>query len=172
LSIVDSYRELHESNKFLITFPLWLLFLFGVFYWGRFWSFSPIGEYIDSSIRSIIMPILDSLLDNPIIGYEIIINPKYRVVITPECNGLIPYLMILAAYLAYPCKLLTKIFYSIFAFLIFFIMNILRLYIVIVIVNNYGTNYFYLVHDIGGNLLLIITGAVLFLSYLKVCSEK
>jgi len=118
------------------------------------------------------MQILNTLLSNPIIGYDIVINPKYRVVITPECNGLIPYLMILAAVVAYYCSLTKKIIYSITAFIIFFIVNIIRLYIVVIVVSKYGSNYFYMVHDIGGNILLIVTGALIFLTYIKACSAE
>jgi len=170
LSVIKAYKNLNASNRFLVNFPLWLLFLFGVFYWGKYWSYSPIGEYLDSTIRASIMPILDTFLDNPIIDYDIVINPKYRVVITPECNGIIPYLMILSAILAYPCKITQKIVWAILSFFIFFIINIIRLYIVAIVVSKYGTNWFYLIHDIGGNLLLIITGATIFLLYLKRCN--
>ena len=169
MSIINSYRRIDASIRFLIAFFFWLLVLFGLFYWGKYWSYSPLGEYLDSSIRALIMPILDSLLKNPIINYDIIINPKYRVVITPECNGLIPYLMILAAIIAYSCQIARKIFWGLFAFIIFFVMNIIRLYIVVKIVNIYGTKYFYLVHDIGGNILLIATGAIIFMIYIKGC---
>ena len=170
MSIVDSFRRLDASNRFLIAFPLWLLVIFGLFYWGKYWSYSPIGEYLDSSIRAAIMPILDLLFNNPIINYDIVINPRYRIVITPECNGLIPYFMILAAILAYPCGIKRKLIWAISAFLIIFIVNIIRLYIVVAVVNNFGTQYFYLVHDIGGNILLVATGAIIFLTYLKGCN--
>jgi exosortase/archaeosortase family protein len=172
LSIIDSYRKIDASIRFLIAFPFWLLVLFGLFYWGKYWNYSPFGEAIDSLIRSLIMPILDTILNNPIIDYAILINPKYRIIITPECNGLIPYLMILAAILAYPCRLSRKLFWGVLAFVIMFIMNIIRLYIVVEVVNIYGTKYFYLIHDIVGNMLLIITGALIFLRYLKGCSEE
>ncbi len=172
LSIIDSYRRIDSNIRFLIAFPFWLALLFGLFYWGKYWSYSPFGEALDSAIRSLIMPILDTILNNPIIDYDIIINPKFRVVITPECNGIIPYLMILAAILAYPCRFTKKIFWAIFAFIIIFIVNIIRLYIVVEVVNRFGGDYFYLVHDIGGNILLIITGALLYLRYLKGCSAE
>ena len=172
MSVIKAYKNLESSNRFLIAFLFWLLVLFGLFYWGKYWSYSPIGEYLDKSIRSLIMPILNIIVDNPIVGYDIVINPKYRVLITPECNGLIPFLMIAAAIIAYPCNLLRKIKWLIFSFVMFFVMNILRLYIVVLVVSKFGSSYFYLVHDVGGNILLILTGALLFLPYLKGCNEE
>ncbi len=172
MSVIDTYKNLDSSNKFLVAFPFWLAVLFGLFYWGNYYSLSPIGECIDSAVRSIIMSILDSLLENPILGYDIVIDAKYRVVITPECNGLIPYLMILSAIVAYPCKMRSKVLFALSSFFIFFVVNIIRLYVVVWVVNSYGSSAFYLVHDVGGNLLLIATGAVIFLTYLGMCSAK
>ncbi len=169
MSITKTYKK-DSSNSFIIYFFIWLAILFGLFYWGKYWQYSPIGKELDISIRSLIMPILDTILNNPIIDYDIIINPKYRVVITPECNGLIPYLMILSAILAFNCNFIKKLIWGILAFFIFFIINIIRLYFVILVVNRYGPKYFYLIHDIVGNILLIITGAVIFLIYIKGCS--
>jgi len=171
VSIINRYKALDNQNRFIVKFIFWLIVLFGLFYWGRFWSYSPIGEYIDSGLRAIIMPILDALLDNSIDKYDILINSKYSVVITPECNGIIPYLMILAAILAYPCPAKRKFIYAISSAIIFFVMNILRLYIVVEVVNRFGANSFYLIHDIFGNLLLMATGAFIFLSYLK-CNKR
>ena len=169
MSIIKKYRELDASTRFLIAFPVWLLILFGLFYWGRFWSHSPIGEYLDSLIRSIIMPILDALLDSPIIGYDIIINPHYKVVITPECNGLIPFLMISAAIIAFSCSIKRKVIWVLASAAIFFVVNIFRLYIVAIVVKRYGSEYFYYIHDIGGNLILVVTGALIFLRYIRGC---
>jgi len=172
LSIVQRYKNLDSSNKFLILFPLWLLTLFGLFYWGNYYSLSPIGKVIDSAQRGIIMPILDTILQNPIINYDIVINPKYRIIITPECNGIIPYLMILAAIIAFSCQLKRKIIWAILSYIVIFVVNIIRLIVVVNVVNSYGTDSFYLIHDIGGNLLLILTGSGLFLLYIRGCFVK
>ena len=171
MSIGSRWKSIEPSNRFLIAYPIWFLILFGLFYWGSYWSASPIGYYLDSLQREMIMGVLDSLLDNQIVGYDIVINPQYHVVITPECNGFVPYFIFLAGVLAYPCRLASKLFWLVFGYLIFTVVNLIRLYIVTVVVNNYGADYFFLIHDIGGNVLLIVTGMVSFLIYLKSCTK-
>ena len=133
---------------------------------------SPIGQFIDSVQRDMIMAVLDSTLENSIQNFDIVINPKFHVVITPECNGFVPYYIFLAGVLAYSCNLKRKIIYAVFSYLIFTVVNLIRLYTVTQIVNRYGEDSFYYAHDIGGNLLLIITGMWLFLKYLKGCVKE
>ena len=158
------------SRRFLLFYPLWFLILFGLFYWGRYWSFSPIGEAVDGALRELIMHILDAILPNKIEGYEIIINPKYRVVITPECNGMVPFLIYLAGVLAYPKELLCKLFWSALGLFAFMFFNVVRLVIVVLVVNSFGDGAFFWIHDIGGNLLLVMLGSILFVNYLNRCS--
>jgi exosortase/archaeosortase family protein len=172
LSIKNNRFNLSPNTRFLIGYFFWFLFLFGVFYWGKYWSYSPIGKIIDFYVREAIMAILDSFLQNKILNYDIIINSKYHIVITPECNGLIPYFILLSAILAYGCSILKKIFWAILGFVVFFIANIIRLIVVVEIVNIYGSDAFYYIHDIAGNIFLVIIGMILFTSYLKRCDEK
>jgi len=169
LSIKNNRLNLSPDIKFVISYFVWFLILFGIFYWGKYWSYSPLGKIIDYYIREAIMAILDSFLQNKIVNYDIIINSKYHIVITPECNGLIPYLILLGAIVAYGCKIATKIFWAILGFVIFFIANIIRLIVVVEVVNIYGSEAFYYIHDIAGNIFLIIIGMILFTSYLKRC---
>ena len=168
MSIKDK-GSIEPSNRFIILYFIWFLILFGIFYWGTYWSASKIGFYIDYYQRDFIMQMLDALLDNKIVNYDIIINPKYHVVITPECNGLVPYFIFLAGVLAYSCNIFKKLFWLIGGYFIFSLVNLLRLYLVVEIVNKYGSKYFFIAHDIGGNLLLVVTGAISFLIYLKSC---
>ena len=169
MSIKNNWLNLSPNTKFIISYFFWFLILFGIFYWGKYWSYSPIGKIIDFYIRKEIMTILDSFLQNKILNYNIVINPKYHIVITPECNGLIPYLILLSAIVAYSCKIAIKIFWAILGFIIFFIANIIRLIVVVEVVNSYGSEAFYYIHDIAGNIFLIIIGMILFTSYLKRC---
>lgn len=167
MSIVEKWSSLNSQNRFVLAYPFWLAMLFGLLYWGHYWSYSPLGEIIDSYQRGWIMPTLDAILPNQIEKFDIIISKRYHVVITPECNGLIPYFIYLAGVLAYPKRLLIKFKWALLGFLAFNIANIIRLYIVVLVVNKYGDGAFFYIHDIGGNLLLIGVGAILFLRYLN-----
>lgn len=171
MSIGKWWGNLKASDRFAIAYPIWFLILFGLFYWGKYWDLSPLGHYLDSFQRNMIMSILDPLLDNPIQNYDIIISPKYHVVITPECNGFIPYFIFLAGVLAYSFKLKCKIIWGIAGYFVFSIVNLIRLYLVTILVNKYGVENFFYFHDIGGNLLLIITGGFMFIKYLKSCDK-
>lgn len=171
MSIKSRWHSLNDSNKFLIAYPFWFLLIFGIFYWGSYWSMSPIGQYLDGVQRDMIMSVLDSTLNNHVQNFDIIINSKYHVVITPECNGFVPYYIYLAGVLAYSCRLKRKLIYGVVGYFIFSIVNLIRLYTVTQIVNKYGADYFFLAHDIGGNLLLIITGMSIFWLYLKGCTK-
>ena len=172
MSIVERYRDLSASQKFFIAYPIWFLALFGLFYWGRFWDHSFLGKLIDSAHRAVIMQLLDNTLANRIVGYDIIINPKYHIVITPECNGLVPYFIYLAAVLAYPMQRLCKLKWAVIGYFVIMVANFFRLVAVTEVVNGFGAKSFYYVHDIGGNILLIVVGSLLFLSYLKGCNVK
>jgi len=167
LSIKSWWQSIHPQNRFLIVYPLWFIILFGLFYWGRYWSYSPIGKSIDFFQRAWIMAALDALLNNQIINYDIIINKNYSVVITPECNGLIPYFIYLAGVLAYPKSIGLKVKWAFIGLLVFNIANLIRLVVVTLVVNKYGYEAFFYIHDIGGNILLVATGSVLFLGYLN-----
>ncbi len=169
MSIIKKWQNLSASNRFLFAYPFWFLLLFGLFYWGRYWSLSPLGHFLDTFQRNIIMAVLDSVLNNKIVNYDIVINSRYHVVITPECNGFVPYFIFLAAVLAYPKSLKCKILWAVAGYFIFSIVNLIRLYLVTITVNNYGTDAFFLAHDIGGNLLLIIIGGIMFIGYLDKC---
>ncbi len=115
------------------------------------------------------MPILDATLDSPIKNFDIIVNPKYHIIITPECNGLVPYLMVLSAIVAYSCSFKRKLIWAVIAYIVIYIVNLIRLIVVVKVVESFGEDWFYLIHNIGGNLLLIISGGALFLGYLRGC---
>ena len=172
MSIRSHWRALGASEKFFIAFPIWLLVLFGLFYWGRYWDLSPIGQVIDSAHRTVIMALLDNTLANRIIGYEIVISPHFRIVITPECNGLVPFFIYLAALLAYPKRWWYKLKWALIGYIVIMAANFIRLVGVTEVVNGFGEASFYYVHDIAGNILLITVGSLLFLFYLRGCHAK
>ena len=171
MSIGSWWQSKRASDKFLIAYPLWFLLLFGLFYWGKYWDYSILGEWIDSLHREVIMVLLDAVLPNHIIGYEIVITPHYRIVITPECNGLVPYFIYLAAVLAYPCSTMRKLFWALLGYFVIMFANFVRLVAVTEVVNGFGAKSFYYAHDIGGNILLVVVGSMLFWFFLKGCSS-
>ena len=173
MSIIDRWKVLDAQKRFLIAYPFWFIILFGVFYWGKFWDLSIIGKAIDSSLRTQIMDILKLFIDNKIVNsYEIVINPHYSLIITPECNGLIPYFIYLAGVLAYPSTIAQKLFWGVLGYIVFFVVNIIRLLVVTYVVNIYGYKSFFYIHDIGGNLLLIAVGLLMFKGFLFYAQKR
>ncbi len=157
-----------DNRKFLLFYPFFLVLLFGIFYWDeKLWNISYIGELIDSFQRDLLMKALSLLIgEDKINGFNIIVNPHYRLIITPACNGLVPYFIYLAGVLAYNKSILKKILWAIIGYIVIFIVNALRIWIVYLFVLN-GRENFHLSHDIIGNILLLATGLLLFKSYIK-----
>jgi len=149
--------------KFLLTYWLGIALFFGIFYW----ELSPISLLINqfqtdltTYLTSLTLP--TSMMNN----YHIFINANYSLVIEKACNGIIPYLFFLASISAFPSTLLHKIKWAIFGYIFIVTMNILRIWMVTQIVLQEQNN-FSLAHDYLGNILLIGTGLMLFVGFVK-----
>ncbi len=165
MSIIEKWRSLDSQKRFLLSYPFFFLLLFGLFYWGKYWQGFEFARTIDIFHRDIIMQILALVVDEPIKNYGILFG-NHRLLITPECNGLIPFLMLAAAILAYPSSLKLKIKWTLIAYISFMIINIIRLIWVYFAMKIFGVDSFYIAHDIIGNILLIALGAFIFFQYL------
>lgn len=101
-------------------------------------------------------------------GIDILISPKYKLIINRSCNGMIPILFLYAAILAYPTALLHKIVWMIIVYLFYFVSNVLRILLVVYSVTSEGgRDNFYWSHDLMGNSILIVVGLVLFIGFIK-----
>ena len=155
-------------KKFLFTYWISTALLFILLYS----DISPISEMINS-IQTNLTAFLTSLT-LPIEMMEehrIFINKHYVLVIEKACNGIIPYLFFLASIIAFPSTLRHKIKWAILGYLIISTMNIFRIWLVTQFVL-YEQGSFSLAHDYLGNGLLIITGLILFTSFVKTRSKK
>ena len=101
-------------------------------------------------------------------GMDIWINPDYKIIITKACNGIIPILFLWASIFAYPSKISSKILWSIIGYIVFFGVNIVRiLWVVYITETGDGQREFYWAHDLVGNTLLLLTGLVFFILFIK-----
>ena len=106
-------------------------------------------------------------------GIDIWINPHYKIIITKACNGIIPILFLIASILAYPATWVHKLIWSIIGYIVFFIVNIIRIvWVVYITESGEGQKEFYWSHDIVGNTLLTITGLILFVLFIKNSSKN
>ena len=149
--------------KFLLTYWIGIALFFGIFYWDA----SPISLLINQHqtglttyLTSLVLP--SEMLNN----YRIFISDNYSLVIEKACNGMIPYLFFLASIMAFPSTLLHKAKWALFGYLLISLMNTFRIWMVTQLVLQERSN-FSLAHDYLGNALLILTGLILFISFVK-----
>lgn len=145
-------------KKFIISYLLLLPTVFGLFYW----DISPIAVFINHYQSESLLYLLDSgLKDGQLQGIDIIISPYYKIIITKACNGMIPYLVLVASVLAYPARWTYRFKWLIIGYIVFSMVNVLRLFIVVHFVTITPDN-FPLYHDILGNFLLMSSGLIMF----------
>ena len=110
---------------------------------------------------------------NQLKGVDIWINPYYKIVITQACNGVIPILFLYASILAYPATLKHKVLWMFVGYILFFVVNIVRILLVVYVTENgKGQGDFYWSHDLVGNILLMLTGLGLFIAFIKTTSQS
>ena len=135
---------------------------------------SQISQTINELQTNLTLKALDLFLKpEQLKGIDIWINPSYKIIITKACNGMIPILFLYASILAYPASSRHKIIWIFLGYILFFVVNVVRiLWVVFVTQNGKGHGDFYWSHDIVGNILLMITGLGLFMAYIKMSSKK
>ncbi len=149
-------------KRFTITYLILLPLLFAIFYW----TVSPVAKFINYYQTKLALWFLHTTLDaGRVDGVDVWINSHYKIFITNACNGMIPILVLTAAILAYPSRWTKKLLWIGIGYIVFTSMNLFRLYEVSVFVKKQSDFHFY--HDILGNLILMVTGLILFYFYLK-----
>jgi len=149
--------------KFLLTYWIGIALFFGIFYWDA----SPISLLINQQQTSLITYLTSLSLPNDMMNnYSIFISDNYSLVIEKACNGMIPYLFFLASIMAFPSTILHKVKWAIFGYLLISLINTFRIWMVTQLVLQERSN-FSLAHDYLGNALLILTGLILFVSFVK-----
>jgi len=157
-------------KQFIALYFLFLVLLFVVFYAPT----SSISFYVNRFQTQVTLYALDIFLrPEQLNGIDIWINPYYKIIITKACNGIIPILFLYASIWAYPSLLKHKIIWMIMGYILFFIVNIIRiLWVVYITEHGEGHGDFYWSHDIVGNILLMMTGLGLFVSFIKVSTKN
>ena len=155
-------------KKFLLTYWTGIIILFAVFYW----EYSPISAIINNyqtNLTSLFTSF--SLKEGMMEAHRIFITEHYALVIEKACNGMIPYLFFLASILAFPSTITHKVKWAIIGYLFISAMNVFRIWFVTQFVLQ-SQNNFSLAHDYLGNGLLILTGLILFTSFIKTRNKK
>ena len=106
-------------------------------------------------------------------GIDIWINPHYKIIINQACNGLIPVFFLWAAIIAYPSSFAHKLFWMITGYVAFVIVNTFRILTVVHFTQQEGgQGNFYWSHDLLGNILLTVTGLLLFIVFIQGSRKK
>ena len=155
-------------KKFLLSYWLGIALLFALFYW----EVSPFSLAINEFQTNLTALLTSfSLPQGMMEAHRIFITEHYALVIEKACNGMIPYLFFLASIIAFPSTLIHKVKWALMGYLFISAINVFRIWFVTQFVLQEQNN-FSLAHDYLGNGLLILTGLILFTSFIKTRKKK
>ena len=157
-------------KQFALLYFFFIVLLFTLFYAQT----SVVSTLLNDGQTKLTLFFLDLFLkEEQLKGIDIWINPRYKIIITQACNGMIPILFFFASALAYPSSTRHKIVWMLFAYVLFSAVNVLRILLVVFVTEaGKGQQDFYWSHDLLGNTLLLITGLWLFITFIKTSSIK
>jgi len=152
-------------KRFIALYFLFLAILFALFYAQT----NPLSTTINNAQTSLTIAMLDLFLEpSQLQGVDIWINPNYKIIINHSCNAMIPILFLFAAILAYPSSLGHKCCWLIIGYLVFSLVNVLRILLVLhFVAQEEGRGNFYWSHDLLGNAILMAVGLSLFILFIK-----
>jgi exosortase/archaeosortase family protein len=155
-------------KKFLLSYWLGIALLFALFYW-ELSPFSLVINEFQTNLTALLTSL--SLPQGMMEAHRIFITEHYALVIEKACNGMIPYLFFLASIIAFPSTLIHKVKWALMGYLFISAINVFRIWFVTQFVLQEQKN-FSLVHDYLGNGLLILTGLILFTSFITTRKNK
>ncbi len=157
-------------KRFTELYILFLVLLFTLFYADT----STISTFLNEGQTKLTLFFLDMFLaPDQLLGIDIIINPHYKIIIDQACNGMIPILFLFASILAYPSGIAHKILWMFIGYVLFSIVNILRILLVVYFVEaKGGRENFYWSHDLLGNTILMVLGLGLFVLFIKTATPS
>lgn len=152
-------------KRFIALYFLFLAILFTFFYADT----NVLSTVMNDAQTSLTLALLNIFLDpDQLKGIDIWINPHYKIIINQACNGMIPILILFASILAYPSSLWHKFFWMGTGYIVFSLVNVLRILLVVHFVEQEeGRGNFYWSHDLVGNIILMVVGLGLFVLFIK-----
>ncbi len=157
-------------KRFIALYFLFLVLLFTFFYADT----SSVSTFLNEGQTKLTLFFLDMFLaPDQLVGIDIIINPHYNIIINQACNGMIPILFLYASILAYPSGIIHKTLWMLIGYVLFSIVNVLRILLVVYFVEGEGgRENFYWSHDLLGNILLMLLGLSLFILFIKTATHS
>lgn len=156
-------------KRFVALYFLFLAILFVFFYAPT----TAVSTLLNDGQTNLTLYFLEMFLKpEQLKGIDIWINPNYKIIINKSCNGMIPILFLFASVLAYPSTIAHKILWMSVGYVLFSVVNVARILLVVHFTQTgEGQKEFYWSHDLVGNILLMITGLVLFVAFIKTSSK-
>ncbi len=157
-------------KRFIALYFLFLVLLFTFFYADT----SSVSTFLNEGQTKLTLFFMDMFLaPDQLVGIDIIINPHYSIIINQACNGMIPILFLYASILAYPSGIIHKTLWMLIGYVLFSIVNVLRILLVVYFVEGEGgRENFYWSHDLLGNILLMLLGLSLFILFIKTATHS
>jgi exosortase/archaeosortase family protein len=157
-------------KRFVALYFLFLVLLFTLFYAPT----TMLSTLLNDGQTTLTLYLLGIFLTpEQLQGIDIWINPHYKIIINKACNGVIPILFLFASILAYPSTLIHKMFWMSLGYVVFSVVNVLRILLVVYVTQTgEGHADFYWSHDLVGNLLLMLVGLGLFIAFIKTSSKS
>jgi exosortase/archaeosortase family protein len=150
--------------RFILAYFGWLGILFGLLYW----DLSPLSQLPNDLLRDGLIHTMEALLPpGQVKGWDIWINPHYKLIIEKACNGMIPVLMYLASIFAFPASWKRRIVWGIGGSVLLLVLNVVRIRMVVYFVTEGGRRNFSLSHDLLGNGLFMVVGLGLFFLFIR-----
>ena len=152
-------------KRFVALYFFFIVLLFTLFYAQT----SVVSALLNEGQTNLTLFFLDLFLKpEQLKGIDIWVNPHYKIIITQSCNGMIPILFFFASALAYPSSVMHKILWMLFGYVLFSVVNVLRILLVVYVTEaGKGQQDFYWSHDLVGNSLLLLVGLGLFIGFIK-----
>jgi len=156
-------------KQFIALYFLFLALLFVLFYAPT----SAVSTVLNDGQTNLTLMMLELFLKPyQLQGVDIWINPQYKIIITQACNGVIPILFLFASILAYPSTFVHKVLWMLIGYVVFSLVNVLRILLVVNVTQiGEGQRDFYWSHDIIGNIMLMFTGLILFILFIKTAKK-
>ena len=156
-------------KQFIALYFLFLVLLFVLFYVPT----SAVSTVLNDGQTNLTLMMLEFFLKpHQLQGVDIWISPQYKIIITQACNGVIPILFLFASILAYPSTFVHKVLWMLIGYVVFSLVNVLRILLVVNVTQiGEGQKDFYWSHDIIGNIMLMFTGLILFVFFIKTAKK-
>jgi len=153
--------------RFVVLYILWVTLLFFLFY---FENASPLFfiNQMQTQLTIQLTKIWIDIFDIPLLlqGKTLIFRHGMHLDILNDCNGLAGFLFFFAAVLAYPAQIQTKIYWSLWAYLVILTANTIRIDSILYHVTTHPEN-FYFVHEVLGRYIFAVIPLILFYLFIQ-----